>query len=249
MFLSNNIVCIDSRLLNSSYDNGFSPAVATWYDNPKGGGTGGACGFDDKDMNAPPFNGLTAAGNQNLFKSGKGCGSCYEVKCTGNPLCSGNTVTVTITNECPGACNDDPFHFDLSGKAFGSLAKNGQDDKLRNLGRLDIQFQRVACHYKVGIEITIDKGSNPWYLALAVEYVNGDGDVGSMQLLPSNSGPISMQQSFGDTWKADLPSGAKGPYSIRLSTIESGQTILVKDAIPANWAPGQRFLSSDNVKA
>jgi hypothetical protein len=56
-------------------------AKATWYGAPYGAGpddNGGACGF--KNVNLPPFSSMTSCGNQPLFKDGKGCGSCYQVR-------------------------------------------------------------------------------------------------------------------------------------------------------------------------
>lgn len=49
---------------------------------------------------------------------------------------------MTITDECPGLCNNEPFHFDLSGKAFGYLAKPGREEELRKAGRINIQYTR-----------------------------------------------------------------------------------------------------------
>ncbi|XP_051139585.1 putative expansin-B2 [Andrographis paniculata] len=226
----------------------FSPSVATWYGEANGAGSGGACGFGDEALGIHPYNSMTAAGNQNLFKSGRGCGTCYEVKCTSHPSCSGSPVKVTITNECPGDCNNEQFHFDLSGKAFGALAKQGQENALRNAGRIDIQHRRVSCLYNVkGITFKIDTGSNRNYLAFVIEYQNGDGDIGSIELLPSNSKQwLVMQQSWGATWKCDLPNGIEGPYSVKFTTIESKKTIVALNAIPANWTPGSSYSSNVN---
>ncbi|GFP91807.1 putative expansin-b2 [Phtheirospermum japonicum] len=233
--------CINPQKFNGSIDNGFSQAVATWYDSPTGPGSGGSCGFAD-DVGNPPYNGMTTAGNQFLFKSGKGCGNCYRVKCTNNSQCSGKAITVTLTNECPGTCNDDPVHFDLSGKAFGLLAKRGQDYNLRQLGRINIQYQSVPCHYNVGITLKIDSGSNRNYLAFAIEFVEGDGDIGAAEISSSNSkGWLTMQQSWGATWKVGLPEGISGPYSVKITTIESKKVFYLSNVIPANWVPGQHY--------
>jgi hypothetical protein len=39
---------------------------------------GGACGF--KKANQYPFMSMTSCGNEPLFKDGKGCGACYQVR-------------------------------------------------------------------------------------------------------------------------------------------------------------------------
>ncbi|KZV18873.1 hypothetical protein F511_31712 [Dorcoceras hygrometricum] len=246
VLISQHCFCLNPKSLNTSMANGFAPAVATWYGSPTGSGSGGACGFAD-DVGAATYNGMISAGNSNIFKSGKGCGSCYQVRCSKHPSCSGSPITLTITDECPGACNNVPYHFDLSGKAFGTLAKQGQEDALRKAGIIDIEFQRVACSYKSNIVFKIDAGSNPHYLAFAVEYVNGDGDLGAIELTPSNSKSIPMEQSWGATWKAGIPEGVKGPYSVKITTIESRKMVVATNVIPVDWAPGKYYHSSVNL--
>jgi hypothetical protein len=64
----------------------------------------------------------------------------FQVKCNENSACSGNAMTVMITDNCPECVES--AHFDLSGTAFGSIAKQGQAQNLRNAGKLNIQYRR-----------------------------------------------------------------------------------------------------------
>ncbi|GJN09370.1 hypothetical protein PR202_ga27372 [Eleusine coracana subsp. coracana] len=117
--------------ITASYGSKWQEAKATWYgSNPRGAAPddhGGACGY--KDVDKPPFDGMTACGNEPIFKDGLGCGSCYEIKCKEPVECSDKPIIVKITDK--NYEHIAAYHFDLSGKAFGSMAKKGQEDKLR----------------------------------------------------------------------------------------------------------------------
>nr|ACG46299.1 beta-expansin 1a precursor [Zea mays] len=234
---------------NSSSDDGWLNARATWYGAPNGAGpddNGGACGF--KGVNMPPFSAMTSCGNEPIFKDGKGCGSCYQIRCKAHPACSGVAETVIITdmNYYPVA----PYHFDLSGTAFGAMAKDEHNDELRHAGIIDIQFKRVPCQYP-GLTVTfhIERGSNPNYLAVLVEYENGDGDVMQVDLMessPDDGEPTGvwepMRESWGSIWRMDTRRPLQGPFSLRV-TNESGKTLVADQVIPADWQPDNVYSS------
>ena len=235
---------------------GWLDARATWYGAPKGAGpddNGGACGF--KNVNLPPFSAMPSCGNEPLFKAGKGCGSCYQIRCVsaGHPACSGvpETVIITDMNYYPVS----RFHFDLSGTAFGAMAKDGRNDELRHAGIIDMQFRRVPCQYP-GLTVTfhVQHGSNPYYLAILVEYENGDGDVDQvdiMQSRPDVAGEggmaptgewVPMTESWGSIWRMDTRRPMQGPFSLRI-TNESGKTLVADQVIPADWEPNEIYSS------
>jgi hypothetical protein len=51
---------------------------------------GGACGY--KNTNKYPYLSMTSCGNEPLFKGGKGCGACYQVRCTFRPACENQSI-------------------------------------------------------------------------------------------------------------------------------------------------------------
>ncbi|RZC71889.1 hypothetical protein C5167_035041 [Papaver somniferum] len=221
--------CFNPKLLDVSLatEPGFLSAAATWYGGPNGTGSD--------------------AGGPSLFRSGKGCGTCYQVKCTAHSSCSGKPVTVVITDECPG-CVSQSTHFDLSGTAVGAMAISGKAQQLRNVGVLQIQYKRVACNYAgTNIVFKVDAGSNPNHFATLVEYQNGQSDIASIDLqdisVSSNWRP--MQRLWGAVWKLDSATALKGPFSLRLKSA-NGETIVAKNVIPAGWRAGVTYRSNIN---
>ncbi|XP_047309344.1 putative expansin-B2 [Impatiens glandulifera] len=235
---------VTSRLQRTSQ---WSIARATWYGNPSGAGSdGGACGYQNA-VDLPPFSSMISAGGPLLFASGKGCGACYQVRCTKNQnsACSGKPVTVVITDECPGC---DSTHFDLSGTAFGAMASSRKGQQLRDAGTFNIQYRRVSCNYP-GKTLTfhVDSGANPYYFSALIEYEDGDGSLSTVELkeaLDSMSWK-PMQQSWGAVWKVNSGSPLMAPLSLKL-TSESGQTIVANNVIPAGWEPGMTYRSIVN---
>ncbi|CAH2057911.1 unnamed protein product [Thlaspi arvense] len=234
---------------NNTIDaSGWSNAGVTWYGEAEGAGsTGGACGYGLAVAN-PPFYAMVSAGGPSLFNNGKGCGTCYQIMCSGNPACSGRPITVTITDECPGGpCASEPVHFDLSGKAIGALAKPGQANQLRAAGVLRVGYRRAPCSYRgTNIAFRIDAGANPYYMSFVVEYENGDGDLASVEIQPAGGNYIFMQEMRSAEWKLNSGSPLRGPFNIRLTSNESRKVTIAQAVIPANWKAGQTYQSVVN---
>ncbi|KAL0720478.1 hypothetical protein Bca4012_035077 [Brassica carinata] len=193
---------------------------------------------------------MVSAGGPSLYKSGRGCGACYQVKCTSNQACSTNPVTVVITDECKIGCDKESVHFDLSGTAFGAMAVPGQDSQLRDAGVLQILYRKVECNY-IGetVVFQVDEGSNAYYFAALVKYVNGDGEIGLVELKQALGSDtwLPMSRSWGAVWKLEVTSPLRAPLSLRLTYPDSGETVVASDVIPAGWQPGAKYKSNNET--
>ncbi|XUL85755.1 expansin EXLX1 family cellulose-binding protein [Streptomyces galilaeus] len=117
--------------------------VATFYD---ADGGGGACLYDRGD------DVLTGAMNTADYESSKACGAYVLVRAA-----SGATVTVRITNECPGDCA--PGQIDLSAQAFAKLASP-------SAGRIPITWNLVSPSTSDTISIRYKTGSSRYWCGI-----------------------------------------------------------------------------------
>ncbi|KAJ7569504.1 hypothetical protein O6H91_01G081400 [Diphasiastrum complanatum] len=227
----------------------WEPATATWYGSPHGAGSdGGACGYGG--LAGTPYGSSITAASLVLFRNGKGCGSCYQVRCVGSWLCSTHAVTVVVTDECPpgGYCAYGRTHFDLSGTAFGEMANYGRGSELLNMGVMQIQYRRVNCAYPRGVplEFHVSPGASPYWFSILVKYVAGPGDLGSVELLQAGSKFWQpMTQVWGVNW-CHYGGPIKAPFSLRLTSLSSRRTITAYDVIPRNWYAGGVYRTNIN---
>lgn len=103
---------------------------------------------------------------------------------------------------------------------------------------------RVGCNYpRISIHFGVDGGSNPYYFATVIQYVNGDGDLGEVDLQegPNKGTWLPMHQSWGAMWELNSGSPLRPPFSIRLKTLKSGKMIIANNVIPKEWQPGKIY--------
>lgn len=206
---------------------------------------GGACGYTQ--LTGTPIGNKIAAGNAPIFQNGKGCGQCYDVKCS-YPSCRSTPTRVVITDLCPGGtyCSTNQPAFDFSGAAITAMANPGQDGALRNIGLYNILYKRVPCTYpNQNIALKIDAGSSAYWLSFTVKYVGGPGDIQTVQI-SQNGGPFQpAQHNWGANWMLINYSGQpfKGPYSVRITTMLNGHTVTASQVIPQYFQPGQLYES------
>ncbi|KAF5959811.1 hypothetical protein HYC85_001020 [Camellia sinensis] len=244
----------------------WSTAGATWYGHPNGAGIdgGGRCGYGDLVLK-PPFSSLTVS-LRNPFHSipSRGCGACLQVKCTSNPLCSGKSVRVVVTDhhnpEGPSMSTTSHFHirpplakalhsdFWLSGTAFGALANPGEEDQLRSSKLLQIQYSRVPCDYSgTTIALRVLPGSIHNKLGLAIQ--SPKSDIVRIDLKEASRGSDEssewkpMQKLLGGVWQFVSGSALQAPISIRLRSSNSSRTMVADAVIPGGWQPGSTYRS------
>uniref|UniRef100_A0A0D9W7G1 Expansin-like EG45 domain-containing protein n=1 Tax=Leersia perrieri TaxID=77586 RepID=A0A0D9W7G1_9ORYZ len=227
------------------------PATATWYGDAEGdGSTGGACGYGSL-VDVVPLKARVGSVSPVLFKDGEGCGACYKVKCLDHSICSRRAVTVIVTDECPGGlCAFGRTHFDLSGAAFSRMAVAGAGGHLRDRGQLNVVYRRTACKYGgKNIAFRVNEGSTNFWLSLLVEFEDGQGDIGSMQIKQANSVEwLDMKHVWGATWCL-VRGPLVGPFSVRLTTLSAQKTLTAREVIPKNWKPTATYTSRLNFEA
>ena len=190
-----------------------------------------------------------AAANNPIFQGGKGCGQCYDVKCT-YPSCKAQPTRIVITDQCPGGtyCSTNQPAFDLSGAAITSMALPGRDGELRNIGLYNILYRRVPCQYpRQNIAFKVDSGSSAYWLSITVKYQGGPGDLASVSVRMAGSNYWQpMQHSWGASWMLICYSGQpfKGPYDIRITAKLNGHTAVATRAIPEYFQPGALYNSN-----
>ncbi|KAL8136646.1 hypothetical protein V2J09_002647 [Rumex salicifolius] len=214
-------------------------AKAKFYEMPDGLGTpSGACGYGEYGRNLSNGN-VAAVSSRLLYKSGAGCGACYQVKCKVAD-CNNGGVKVVVTDNS--SANETEFI--LSYRAFASMAKPGKEKALREKGVVDVQYKRIRCDYGAGKSLRVqvlDHSTYPYYLAFMFLYQGGSSPITAVEIFEKES--IEWKQcsrAYGAVWQISSP--PKTTLTMRLFLPESKSTwILLPSVIPNPWTPGVSY--------
>ncbi|KAJ7952634.1 Expansin-like [Quillaja saponaria] len=218
----------------------FTHSRAAYYPNSDEKGTdSGACGFGSFGATV---NGGDVSAASDLYRSGVGCGACYQVRCTNSAYCSDKGATVVITDQGSSANTD----FILSRRAFSRMAQTTDTATyLLALGVVDIEYRRVSCSYpNKNITIKIDENSNyPHYFAFVIWFQQGKKDITAVQLCETQNFVCKLlDRSYGAVWTTTSP--PSGPLSIRMlfsDDDEDESWVVPVNNIPQDWKAGDIY--------
>ncbi|KOV74021.1 lipoprotein [Streptomyces sp. NRRL WC-3618] len=175
--------------------------VATWYDTDGNG----ACLF------GPSSDVMTAAMNTRDYETSKACGAYVRVRAA-----NGASVTVRITNLCPGACR--PGQLDLSPQAFAKLAAPVT-------GQIPITWTLVSPAKADPISIRYKDGSSKYWCAIQV--IGHRNPVARLEVR-TGSGWVRLARTGYNYFLSEKGTGCGGP--IRISDIYGER--VTTDALP-----------------
>jgi expansin (peptidoglycan-binding protein) len=184
-----------------------------------GGGSFGACGFDQN------VGVLYAAMNPTDYASARGCGG--HVRVTGPD----GTVTVQVVDLCPECAAGD---VDLSPQAFDLIADPVD-------GRVPISWHHVSGPDAGPVQYQVKDGANPWWFAIQPR--RHRNAVSSLEVQVGGRWVALQRQSY-NYFVATAGLGP-GPFTVRLTDVHGGK--LVHTGI--TLAPGAVQTSSSQFAA
>jgi len=210
---------------------------ATYYGSPDCLGTPtGACGYKEYGRT---INGGEVSGVSKLYRSGTGCGACYQARCTG-PACSEDGVKVVATDYGEGDNTD----FILSLRAYSKLARPNMAEQLFACGVVNVEYKRIPCQYPAyNLVFKVHEHSRyPDYLALVPLYQAGVNDILAVELWQEDCQEWRrMRKAFGAVW--DMANPPKGPLDLRfqVSGSDGVKWVQLKSVISSEWKAGVTY--------
>ncbi|GAA3812300.1 expansin EXLX1 family cellulose-binding protein [Streptomyces coacervatus] len=181
--------------------------VATFYD----ADGSGACLYD------PSGDVMTGAMNHTDYETAKACGAYVQVRAA-----NGASITIRITNECPGDCA--PGQIDLSAQAFAKLAAP-------SAGRIPITWKLASPGAAGTISIRYKTGSTRYWCGIQV--IGHRNPLARLEV-GTGSGRRQLPRTDYNYFLSEDGSGCGGP--IRITDIYGEQLTVSGIAIRPNVA-------------
>ncbi|KNA15527.1 hypothetical protein SOVF_097500 [Spinacia oleracea] len=218
---------------------------ATYYYATDGLGTPkGGCGYGEYGRTINDGNAAVVTSSK-LYKGGASCGACYNVKCK-EAVCDDGGVVVMVTDY---GASDGETDFILSTHAFNKMALPNYEKDLRDYGKVEIEYQRVACKFprKTLTVKVVEHSRFPSYLAFEFLYQSGDADITAVELFEDDTLEWkSCRRAYGAVW--DIANPPRGPLTVRFfldgSVSVRARWVLVPKVIPTFWQSGVTYGTS-----
>eukprot|EP00253_Pinus_taeda_P018327 PITA_18327 len=192
-----------------------------------------------------------ATASTKIYRDGKGCGACYQIRCTDPALCTKSGVKVVVT----GMSIDDRTDFYVYSPTFLSLARPNKSEQLLNGGAgLDVEYKRVPCEYPgQNMAIKVDESSAyPNFLAVKFLYEGGQTDISAVEVARVGQWRwYSMSpRKYSAVWEianSDLFDGQGQPPSLSFRLLVTGGSEgswvwqAGRNLLPANWKVGSVY--------
>ncbi|CAI5473950.1 unnamed protein product [Closterium sp. Yama58-4] len=167
------------------------------------------------------------------FDNSKGCGTCYEVSCTGR-ACKGGSVKVRAIGQAG-------ENFNLDTPVWNKLV-GGQG------GQVEVTYDQVDCSSSGGMAVRLMPDAGQYYFALQIFGAARRGRVEKVEISKDGSDWKSMTNNgWGATWVLNPATGvvdAGRAVSVRVSG--SGKQVVLDGVIPSKWRGGEIYKSSKN---
>ncbi|KAL8150873.1 hypothetical protein V2J09_020681 [Rumex salicifolius] len=233
---------------NSDQESTYNSGKAKFYQMPDDLGTpSGACGYGEYGRSV--YNGNVAAvSSRSLYRSGAGCGTCFQVKCKA-PECNDEGVNVVLTDNA----TSDEAEFILSSHAFIAMAIPGKEKEVKEYGVVEIEYERISCDYGGGKNLmlkVLDYSSNPYYLAFLFLNQGGISSITAVEIFEEEEIEWkACRRSYGAVWEiSSLPMTGKA-LTLRLFLPGAPKWMLLPKVIPSSWKPGVVYDTSVQISS